>query len=166
MMRRIFPQPILSVVLFLLWLLLYNTVALGHLILAALMALVVPHITRPFWPNPPVFKRPAAALRLFAVVLYDILIANVAVAIRVLGPVRRLRPAFVWVPLDLEDEFGITLLASIISLTPGTVSVDVTPGRDRLLVHCLDTDDEAALIEEIKQRYERPLREVFPCSRP
>jgi multicomponent K+:H+ antiporter subunit E len=163
---RLFPQPVLSVVLFLLWLLLNNTVAVGHLVLAALIAFAVPQITYRFWPNPPCFTRPWVALRLFGVVLWDIAIANVAVAIRVLGPTKRLRPAFIWIPLELEDEFGITVLASIISLTPGTVSVDVTEDRGRLLVHCLDTDDEAALIAEIKQRYERPLTEIFPCSRP
>lgn len=163
---RFLPQPVLSVVLFVLWLLLNNTVSLGHVVLGALFAVAVPLVTHRFWPNPPCFDRPLVALRLFAVVLWDIATANVAVAIRVLGPVRRLRPAFVWVPLELEDEFGITVLASIISLTPGTVSVDVTEDRGRLLVHCLDVTDEARLIAQIKQRYERPLTEIFACSRP
>ena len=165
MLRRLLPQPVLSVVLFGLWLLLNNSVALGHLVLAALIAVIVPQITRRFWPNPPCFTRPAVALRLLAVVLWDIVVANIAVAVRVLGPVRRLQPAFVWVPLELDDEFAITVLASIISLTPGTVSVDVTEDRRRLLVHCLDAADEAQVVAEIKQRYEKPLTEIFPCSK-
>ena len=97
------------------------------------------------------------------VVLYDIVVANVSVAIKVLGPLRSLRPGFVELPLELEDDFAIALLASTISLTPGTVSADVSPDRRTLLVHALDVDDAAALVAEIKQRYERPLKEIFEC---
>lgn len=165
MWRRLFPQPVLSGVLFLLWLLLHNTVTPGHLLLAALIAVAIPRITHRFWPDAPRLRRPLTLLRLLLVVLWDIAVANVVVAIRVLGPVKRLRPAFIWVPLELENEFGITVLASIISLTPGTVSVDVTADRRRLLVHCLDTDDEARVVAEIKRRYETPLKEIFPCSK-
>ena len=76
---------------------------------------------------------------------------------------RRLRPGFVELPLDLTDEFAITLLASTISLTPGTVSADVSEDRRTLLIHALDVDDQDAMIRQIKQRYERPLKEIFEC---
>jgi multicomponent K+:H+ antiporter subunit E len=56
------------------------------------------------------------------------------------------------------------MLASIISLTPGTVSADLSDDRKTLLVHGLDVDDEAVLVEQIKRRYEAPLLEVFACS--
>jgi multicomponent K+:H+ antiporter subunit E len=85
------------------------------------------------------------------------------VARRVVGPVGRLEPAFVEVPLDLRDPFVATILASIVSLTPGTVSIDVDQQRWVLYLHALDAPDPAALIREIKQRYEAPLKEVFAC---
>ena len=71
-------------------------------------------------------------------------------------------PAFVKVPLDVQGDFTVTALASIVSLTPGTVSADVSDERDYLLVHVLNVDDEAALIAEIKTRYEAPLKEILP----
>jgi acetyl-CoA acetyltransferase len=76
----------------------------------------------------------------------------------------KLRPAFVEIPLELEDDLALTMLASIVSLTPGTVSADLSDDRKTLLVHGLDVADEAQLILDIKQRYEAPLIEVFTCS--
>ncbi|MDD3519355.1 MAG: Na+/H+ antiporter subunit E [Chromatiales bacterium] len=162
-MTRFLPQPWLSLMLFLLWLLLVNSVAPGHLVLGAILALLLPLFTQRFWPDRPAVQRPLVALRLLGVVLLDIVLANLTVARQVLGPVKRLHPRFVRVPLDLTHEFPITILASIISLTPGTVSVDVTPDRKALLVHGLSVDDEPALVADIKARYEAPLMEVFRC---
>jgi multicomponent K+:H+ antiporter subunit E len=85
------------------------------------------------------------------------------VARRVVGPLDRLKPAFVEVPLDLRNPFVATILASIVSLTPGTVSIDVDQQRWVLSLHALDAPDPAALIREIKQRYEVPLKEIFAC---
>jgi multicomponent K+:H+ antiporter subunit E len=107
--------------------------------------------------------RPLTLARYLAVFIWDIVIANLAVARLILGPVRRLRPAFITLPLDLENDFAITVLAHSISLTPGTVSSKVAEDRRSLLVHVLDLDDEAQLVQRIKQRYEAPLKEIFPC---
>ena len=113
--------------------------------------------------NVPRIRNLPRLLGFVVVVLYDIVVANVSVAIKVLGPLRSIRPGFVELPLELEDDFAIALLASTISLTPGTVSADVSPDRRTLLIHGLDVDDAAALVAEIKQRYERPLKEIFEC---
>jgi multicomponent K+:H+ antiporter subunit E len=65
------------------------------------------------------------------------------------------------VPLDITNPQGIAVLAAMITMTPGTLSVDITPDRGWLLVHAFNVDDEAALVRDIQQRYERPLREIF-----
>jgi len=77
--------------------------------------------------------------------------------------VKDLQPGFVEVPLDLRDSFAITVLTSTVSLTPGTVSADVSEDRTRLLVHALHVEDPQALVAEIKQRYEGPIKEIFEC---
>ncbi len=163
MMRRLLPRPALSAAIFLLWAALTNAASPGALLLGALLALALPFVTRPFWPDAPRLARPGVALRLAARVMLDIMIANWAVARRVVGPVARLKPAFVEVPLDLRDPFVATILGSIVSLTPGTVSIDVDQERWVLCVHALDAPDPDALIREIKQRYEAPLKEIFAC---
>ena len=99
---------------------------------------------------------------LVLVMLYDIVRANLHVARLVLGPQAAIRPGWVWVPLELTNIHGITALASLITVTPGTVSAELSDDRRYLLVHVLDLRDPEALIEEIKTRYEKPLRKIFP----
>lgn len=163
MIRRLLPQPLLAAFVFLLWLLLNNAASLATVALGALLALAVPPLTRRFWPDPPDLRRPGLALALFVRVLGDILRANLHVARLVVGPIARLRPGFVEVPLDIRDPFVATVLGSIVSLTPGTVSIDFDPGRRVLHVHALDVADPAALAAQIKRRYEAPLKEIFRC---
>jgi len=108
-------------------------------------------------------RKPLMAFRFFLRVLGDIVAANLVVARQVLGPLDRIRPGFVEVPLDLEDPFVATILGGIVTLTPGTVSIDIDMEQRTLHVHALDVPDPAALIAEIKSRYETPLKEMFGC---
>lgn len=160
-MRRLLPAPLLSAALLVVWLLLNNTLAPGQILLGALLALVLPLLTDRLRPERAHLRRPVLAARLLLRVLWDIVLANFEVARRILGPEEALRPRFVWLPLDIRDPWGIAVLAGIITLTPGTVSSDLTADRRYLLVHALDVDDPAALVVAIKQRYERPLMEIL-----
>ncbi len=162
-MRRLIPRPGLSVAIFLLWAALTNVASFGMMLLGGLLALGLPFAVRSFWPNAPHLARPMSVPGFAARVLADIVIANWAVARRVIGPVERLQPAFIEVPLDIRDPFIATLLASIVSLTPGTVSIDVDTVSWVLKVHALDAPDPEALAHQIRQRYEAPLREIFAC---
>jgi multicomponent K+:H+ antiporter subunit E len=162
-LRRWLPHPVLSVVLLVFWLWLNSSLAAAHLVLGALAGVAIPWFTNRFWPEQVRVAKPLGLIPFAAMVLRDIVIANVVVALPILGPNRSLRPSFVVVPVELDNDFALTTLAAVISLTPGTVSADVTPDRDRLLVHSLNTADRAALVETIKNRYERPLKEIFGC---
>jgi multicomponent K+:H+ antiporter subunit E len=162
-MRRLLPHPLLSLVLLLLWLLLNNSASAGHFLLGAALALLIPLYTRRFWPEPAVLRRPGLALRLTALVLWDILVANVKVSRLVLGPRAAIRPRFVQVPLDVEGEVAQTVLAGVITLTPGTLSATLDRERRRMLVHALSEDDPEELIRQVKSRYEAPIKEIFAC---
>lgn len=160
-MRRWLPNPLLSLVLFLLWPLLAVSVSPGSLLLAAAFAVAIPRATRALAPRPFRIGRPLLVARLALVVLWDIVVSNVEVALRIVGPESAIHPRFVWVPLDIRDPAGASALAGIVTMTPGTVSCDLSPGLDYLLVHAFDAPDEAALAARIKSRYEAPLREIF-----
>jgi len=155
------PAPLLSAVLFTVWLLLNNTLDPAHIVLAAALALVVPRFTERLRPDKPRLQRPATIVRLGFTVLWDIVVSNIEVARRILGPEAAINPRFVWVPLDIRDPNGILALAGIITMTPGTLTADLSEDRRFLLVHAFDVNDEAALIAQIKARYEKPLREIF-----
>ena len=157
------PHPLLSLVLLLLWLLLNNSAAPGQLLLGALLGVLIPLFTRRFWPQPAYLTQPGRALRFAGRVLWDILVANFAVARIVLGPNSAVRPVFVRVPLDVEGEFATTVLLMVISLTPGTLTADLDTERRYLLVHALSEDDPDELVRRIKRRYETAIKEIFVC---
>ncbi|MEH6567045.1 MAG: Na+/H+ antiporter subunit E [Halopseudomonas sp.] len=164
--KRVLPHPWLSLSMLVGWQLLVNGISAGSLIMGVLLAWLIPLLTNVFWPNPPSSCRVDRLLLFVWRVLVDILLANLQVARLILGPRRELRPAFVEYPLSLQHEFSISVLASTVSLTPGTVSADISADRKTLLIHGLDVADEQQLIEHIRRRYEMPLKEVFECSRP
>jgi len=159
-MKRLLPNPLLSAVIVLVWLLL-NGLSVGHFLLGALLALALPPLLAPLRPVVPRIHRPLRALSLIAIVIYDIVKSALELAVRILGPQARIRSTYFWLPLDLVDPYAISTLAGIITMTPGTLSSDISDDRRWLLVHCFHTDDVQATITEIKQRYERRLMEIF-----
>lgn len=161
--RKWLPHKALSVYMWLLWLLLVNDISAGHLLLGAFLAWLIPYLTQSFWPEQMVLRKPAVAARFLLMLARDIVVANAILALRILGPTRKLQPAFIVVPLDLKQDFAITLLASTISLTPGTVSSDLSADRSTLLVHVIHVDDMEASVNALKARYEAPLKEIFEC---
>ncbi len=163
--RKLLPHPWLSLFLVLVWQMIMNDLSLGTLLMGFFLAWGIPLLTNVFWPQPPTLHRPLVLLKFTLRVLVDIVTANLDVAKLILGPSSKLRPAFVEYPLELTHDFAISLLASTVSLTPGTVSSDISPDRKTMLIHGLDVADAQELIDTIKQRYERPLMEVFECSK-
>ena len=161
-MKRLLPHPLLSLVLWLGWLALNNSIAPAHILLGAMLGWALPltglRLTDGTWPRP---HRFLVAARLAVRVLGDIVVSSAEVTRRVLGPESAIRPGFVRVPIDLRDEWAITTLAGIITLTPGTLTADVAEDRSYLLVHALHVDDAAAIVAAIKTRYEAPLKEIY-----
>lgn len=162
-MRRWLPHPLLTPLLAIVWLLLNNSLEPGQILLGLLLGWAIPRFTLPFWPEQVRFHSLRAAWRFTAVFLNDVVIANLAVARLILAGPRALRPCFISVPLDLTNDLAISLLANTICLTPGTVSAHLSADRRSLLVHALDCEDPAALVREIKTRFEAPLKEMLEC---
>jgi multicomponent K+:H+ antiporter subunit E len=160
-LRTLLPHPLLTPSLAAVWLLLNNSLSPGQIILGALLGWLIPLFTLRFWPESVRIKNPWVLLRFMWVVLFDIFLANLVVARLILGRSRSLQPAFIELPLALESELAISLLANTICLTPGTVSAHLSPDRRILLIHALDAPDPEAIRDAIKRRYEAPLKEVF-----
>lgn len=163
MLHRILPHPGLSALLVIVWLLLVNQISAGALVVAILLAIVIPLFSAPFWPDRPTVRYGWPLVTFVLVVLWDIVVANFEVAWIILF--RRssdLRTRWLAIPLELRSPEAITLLAGTISVTPGTVSCDVSDDGRYLLVHALDVADEASAVARIKQRYESRLVRVFP----
>lgn len=160
--KRWLPSLPLSVTVFCFWLLMNDEISVGQVVMALVLALVIPPFAARLDREFARIGRLRSVPRMLGVLLWDIVQANVTVALQVLGPERKIRPGFIWVPLDIDNIHGIAALTSLITLTPGTVSSALSDDRRYLLVHVLHLEDPQALIDEIKSRYEAPLMEIFP----
>ena len=185
---RLLPRPLLALALWLTWLMLQHSLEPAHLLGGALLALVLsawagpppravesisasalPSAARPDSAEsslaaarqPTRVDRLLIALRLIGVILKDIVLANLQVARLILGRQERLNPGFVTVPLRVHDPRAVSCLAAIITMTPGTVSAELSDDRTELLVHALDLHDPEALVTLIRERYEQPLLELM-----
>jgi multicomponent K+:H+ antiporter subunit E len=155
------PHPVLSLVLGLAWLLLQRSLAPAQLLWALVLALALPRLVHGFLGDSVRVRTPGTVLRLSGVVLWDIVVSNLTVARLALDPRAEPQPAWVELPLVATHPTALALLATIITITPGTVSCVVDEARRVILIHALDCDDADALVAQIQQRYERPLRHIF-----
>jgi multicomponent K+:H+ antiporter subunit E len=162
MLRRLFPHPLLTLSLVLIWMLLVNKIAVGSLVLATFLGTAIPLLTEAYWPNRPRIRNLPALGAYVAILIWDIILANIAVARIVLfKPNREIRSAFISVPLELRSPEAITILAATITLTPGTVTADMSACGRALLIHSLHAPDPDAIRDEIKSRYETRLMRIF-----
>lgn len=161
-MTRLLPHPLLSGALFVLWLLLNQSLSPGQLIIGGAASLFGGWTIAALATTKARPRRLAAIFRLMAAVLWDIVRSNVAVALIVLGAGRReRRSGFIEIPLELRDPYGLAALACIITSTPGTLWVELDPTSGTLTIHVLDLQDESEWVRTITGRYERPLLEIF-----
>lgn len=161
-MKRLFPAPILSLSLFVLWLVLNLSVSPGNIILALLLAVLAPILMRPLRPVYAHIRSPLTIIRLILRVGIDVVVSNLHVFATVWQLDRKPpRSRFVHIPLDLRDAHGLAALSMITTVIPGTVWSELALDRSILLLHVFDLDDEATFIEHFKTTYERPLMEIF-----
>lgn len=160
--RAIFPHPVLTGLLTVVWVLLQNEISPGHFVTGLILGILIPIATARWWPDRPKGIRLGKMTVYCLIVLWDILVANIEVAWIVLTKSNAsMRPAWVVIPLELKTPEAISILAGTITLTPGTVSADLSDEGHSLLVHALDTSDPDAVRDQIKHRYERRLLEIF-----
>lgn len=160
--QRWIPHPLLSISLIYFWMALADRYTLGSLTIGAALGIIIPIATRNIWDVAPKIRSVGYVLVFAAIVLWDIVVANVQVAFTILSrPASDLKPIWFTVPLDLESREAVALLASTVSLTPGTVSCDLSANGRSLLVHALDADEPDSQVRLIKDRYEARLMRIF-----
>ena len=158
----LFPHPFLTLLLTVVWTMLQNQISAGMVVFGLILGIIIPRVTAAWWPDRPNGFRLGKMAVYCMIVIWDIMVANVQVAWIVLTrPNSKLRPTWVVIPLELRQPEAITILAGTITLTPGTVSADLSDEGHSLLVHALDAADPDAVRDEIKDRYERRLLEIF-----
>lgn len=161
MLRKYIPHPMLTIALWIIWLLLNNSLSAGQMILGAVLAVFIPWFTSGFWEEKITVYRPWSFVKFLLTVLYQIVVANIHVAKLILSSSDKLQPGFIEVPIELTSPLAVSILANTISLTPGTVTCDLSEDKTHLLIHALHIEDAQTTIDEIKQLFEKPLQEIF-----
>ena len=160
-MRRAVPYPFMTLALWLMWLLLNQSIAPAHLLLGLGLAFAATWMAAALEIKPPAIRLSRAIPRLALSALTDIFRSNIAVGRIILSRDVRPTSGFVRIPLDTKNRYCLAVLACIITATPGTLWMDHDSRRNVLLLHVLDLVDEGHWIEIVKQRYERLLMEIF-----
>ena len=154
---------LLTIVLTLLWAVMTANFSGANLLLGVVLAFFALLLLRRAVGSPSELRRIWPILLLARLFVYELLASALRVARLVLTPDvnERLRPAIVAVPLTVKSDIEITLLANLITLTPGTLSIDVSDDRSVLYVHALMLDDRAALLSDIASGFEAHIKAVF-----
>lgn len=160
-MSRVFPYPLLIAALVVAWMLL-TRFSPGQFIVGFAVAMFAAQAMAALHPAKPRLRRWDLVPKLIAIVLYDIIRSNIAVASIILsGPKRERTSGFLTIELDLRDPTGLSILAVIVTSTPGTAWIDYDSVRGTLLLHVFDLVDEGEWRDLIKNRYEHLLMEIF-----
>ena len=151
---------LLNVLLALAWSALMGNFDPPYLLFGFVLGYLILWLFHPKSPTPKYFREVPLVIEFVIFIFWEIIVSNVRLTITILSPKMKLRPAVVAVPLDLKSDVGIVILSHMITLTPGTLSLDVSSNRHILYVHVYDLEDSDKFIDEIKSKFERRIREI------
>jgi multisubunit Na+/H+ antiporter MnhE subunit len=163
-MKNPFPHPIYTFFLALGWMILRQGYGVGDFLVGYVIAALVVYIHRNFFLQSVRIRKPFQWFKMLLVFAREVIIANIQVAWIVMRPRLKLQPAAIRLPIDLRDDVSITALANMITLTPGTWTIDVAPDRSALYVHCLSAPDVEAVKRQIKQQFEARLKATIEVA--
>ncbi len=152
-----------GLVLALMWAAVTGSFTFGNILFGGVIGFVALWLMRDRIAQPTLYRKFARAISLSGLFLYELSLSALRVAILVVRPDMKshLKPAIIGYPLRVKSDREITLLANLITLTPGTLSVDVSNDRKVLYVHALSAPDRDKLIADIAGGFEQKIMEVF-----
>jgi|SRR5690554_242160 len=166
-MRRWLVSPLLSLTLFLMWLLLVQSLSFADVFLAVVLAVAIPFISKSLMPHSPTIRKPKIIIALVLHVLVDISRSAIAVSYLIIfRHSKNLNTQFIYIPLTLRDPSALAVLAGIINCTPGTIWVEIDPKDHALLLHVFDLKDEVWWRNAIRDRFEKPLLAIYENKEP
>ena len=165
MIRRILPSPLLTLALIVMWLVLNQSVSPGQIILGVIIGVAAPCLLAPLRPARPRIRHPWILARLILNVGKDVIQSNLDVFRTLLrqsaDPVHS---RFIEIPLELRDPSALASLAMITTVVPGTVWCELARDSSTVLLHAWNAPDPDAFIAMYKERYERPLIQIFESA--
>lgn len=152
---------VLNVLLAFAWAALLGTFSGTNLIAGFILGYITIWLMQQVMSASTYFVKIRQIIKFFRIFLWELVLSNIRVFLTVLGPFSKMSPAIVAIPLDIDSDSEITLLANMITLTPGTLSLDVSDDRRFLYVHGMHIKDVEAFKQEIKGGFEAIVQEVL-----
>ncbi len=152
---------LINILLALVWGAVTGSFALLNLVFGFVIAAIALWIIREQFDTAAYIRRAVKVTGLILMFLKELFISAFRVAVIVLKPTGSYQPGFIAFPLTTDRNAEIALLANMITLTPGTLSVDVSDDQSTLFIHCLDVPDTEALKRNIAEGFERKIMEAL-----
>jgi multicomponent Na+:H+ antiporter subunit E len=153
-------QIMLNFFIALLWMFLTISFNASTFIVGFLLGALMLWITKGFFPGRFYMNRVWAVIKLISLFLKELVMANIQVLFLIVQPKMPIKPAIFALPTVLEKDWEITLLSNLITLTPGTLVIDISPDSKTLYIHALHYDDADEAIDSIKNTFEKAIQEV------
>ena len=161
-LHTLFPAPLLSCFLACLWLILSMSVHPADILLAIFLGVFIPIFVNPLRPTPVKIRRPKVILKLFVHVVTDVVVSNIHVAMAAMR-IGKNKPKgeFVKIPLNTQNPNTLAMMALICTIIPGTIWSELALDRSAIYIHFFDPKDIKKEVKRFKDRYEKPLMEIF-----
>lgn len=143
------------------WAALNEPITPSNLIAGFVLGYLVLYLAQPVVGSSTYVRKVRQVIGLVLFFHWELLLASLRVAYDVVTPRHNMQPAVIAIPLDVQSDVEITLLANMITLTPGTLSLDVSADRKTLYIHSMFVEDCDEERREIKEGFEKRLIEVF-----
>lgn len=151
----------LSVFLGLMWLVLSGEYTVINFILGMFLSFIIILYSGSFFGFSFKFRHIPKIILLFLFFLKELFKANIRVTFEIVSPPLRMKPGIVKIPLELENDFQITLLANLLTLTPGTLTLDISDDKKFIFIHAMYIEDRDNFVSEIKNGFEKRIKEIF-----
>ncbi|QQD85949.1 MULTISPECIES: Na+/H+ antiporter subunit E [Jeotgalicoccus] len=153
-------QLLVNIILAFLWMFMNADMSVGTFVTGYLIGLVAVYLFRNFLPGRFYLRRLYLMIKLLFIFIIELVKANIDVVKIVMSPKIDIHPGFYAYPSDLEEEWEVALLSTLITLTPGTVVVAISDDYSIIYIHGLDMDDADEEIDNIKAAFENVIKEV------
>ncbi|MEK4301768.1 Na+/H+ antiporter subunit E [Oceanobacillus sp. FSL W8-0428] len=153
-------QILINVLLAILWMFLQNEYTFVSFLFGYLIGILILFVIRRFLKFDFYLKKIWAIIKLIYLFMIELIKANIDVVKVVLKPKQDHQPGIVAVRTSLESDFEISMLAALITLTPGTISMDFSDDSKTIYVHSIDVPDKEAMIKDIQDSFEKAIMEV------
>ncbi|WP_226656763.1 MULTISPECIES: Na+/H+ antiporter subunit E [Guptibacillus] len=153
-------QIIINLIIAVLWMFLFESYSFSTFFIGYLFGIGLLLLMERFIPDRFYFYRLWAIIKLLFLFIKELIMANIQVVKLVYSPKHKMNPGIIEVPIDVRTNWEITMLANLITLTPGTLTVSVAPDNMHIYIHAMDAPDADEVIKEIKGTFEKAIMEV------